>query len=121
VYTTSIKTRKAKGGDDAAAPSNGQHADGAREAGAESAPRAAQKKSEAPTTFEPVPIVIPPNAPPPVQQKLQELYTALKLFRQRVAALEAKPENQRTGLDMARKQLSSTEQQINTILQRYSG
>lgn len=127
VYTTTIKTRKPKDSDEeAGAASNGQHSEPAAPAAKpkEAPPRPAKKPAAAAAPVvpqpEPVPVIIPPHAPPAVQQKLQELYTAVNQFRQRIAALESKPADQRTGLEMTRKLLTSTEQQINVILQRYS-
>lgn len=62
-----------------------------------------------------------PDAPLEVNQKLAELYAAASLYRQKIAALAAKPANQQFGLEMTRKLLQNTEAEIAAIEQKYGG
>jgi hypothetical protein len=70
-----------------------------------------------PPAPEPAPLL--PDAPPEVNQKLAELYAAASLYRQKVAALSAKPAGQQFGLEMTRKLLQDTEAEITAIEQKY--
>ena len=45
---------------------------------------------------------------------------AASQFREKIAALEAKPEDKRFGLDMTQKLLANTEQKIAALMQKYS-
>ncbi len=53
-----------------------------------------------------------------VKAKQKQLHDAADAFRAKIAALEAKPENQRGGLEMTRKLLANTEQQIAVLMER---
>ena len=67
-------------------------------------------------------------APPPIvdgaapddAQKLRELYASAALFRQKLATIEAKPEDQRFGLEMTRKLLHTLETEIAALTSKYS-
>lgn len=60
----------------------------------------------------------PPDAPPEVAAKLEQLHSAATTYRRKIATLEA--QGQETGLKMTRKLLASTEQQIEALEGRYS-
>lgn len=62
---------------------------------------------------------IPPHLPPEAAQQLHDLYIAAEKYREKLAALEAKPEHRRTGYDMTHKLLQNTEGQIEALLNRY--
>ncbi len=62
---------------------------------------------------------IPAHLPPEVQQRLYDLYVSAATYREKLAALEAKPEPQRAGYEMTRKLLYNTETQITALLNRY--
>jgi len=73
-----------------------------------------------PPVFPPAPApVIPPGVPADVAQKLTELHASANVFRQKIAALEAKPEGQRFGLEMTQRLLTNVEGEIRTLEQQY--
>ena len=73
-----------------------------------------------PPVLPPAPVpVIPPGAPADVAQKLTELHASANVFRQKIAALEAKPEGQRFGLEMTQRLLTNVEGEIRTLEQQY--
>lgn len=63
--------------------------------------------------------VIPAGAPADVAQKLTELHASAAVFRQKIAALEAKPEGQRFGLEMTQRLLTNVEGEIRSLEQQY--
>lgn len=88
----------------------------------DAAPTAEQKAPEPevearPPAPEPV---IPAAAPASVAQKLRELHSAAELYRQKIAALEAKPTGQQFGLEMTQKLLKNVEDEINALHAQYA-
>lgn len=88
--------------------------------------QAAKKSSQAPKSAPPPPVlppapapVIPPGVPADVAQKLTELHASAVVFRQKIAALEAKPEGQRFGLEMTQRLLTNVEGEIRALEQQY--
>lgn len=92
--------------------------------------KAKKKAPEAPKTQEqpvaevvdvpPLPqLEIPPDAPPEIERKLHELYSAAQQYHARIVDLYAKPEGKRFGLQMTEKLLANTEQQIDLLLREY--
>lgn len=86
----------------------------------------------APTDFTPIPdkpapipdepeieINLPEGIPADAAEKLTGLYKAAATFRQKIAALEAKPADEQFGLEMTQKLLKNTETQIQRIEQEY--
>jgi hypothetical protein len=63
---------------------------------------------------------IPADLPPEAAQHLHNLYVAAEMYREKLAALEARPEHQRAGYEMTRRLLHNTEAQIAGLLQRYT-
>ncbi len=61
-----------------------------------------------------------PAAPPQVAAKLKQLMIAAETFRKKIASLEAKPPDQRFGLESTRKLLANTERQIEDLKKRYA-
>ena len=89
-------------------------------------PQSAQKPSQAPKSAPRPPVlppapapVFPPGVPADVAQKLTELYASATVFRQKIAALEAKPEGQRFGLEMTQRLLTNVEGEIRALEQQY--
>jgi len=77
-------------------------------------------KAPPPPVLPPAPVpVIPPGAPADVAQKLTELHASANVFRQKIAALEAKPEGQRFGLEMTQRLLTNVEGEIHALEQQY--
>jgi hypothetical protein len=62
---------------------------------------------------------LPPNLPPTAAQKLHDLYSAAEQFRQKLAGLDALPEDQRLGYAMTQKLLKNTEDQIAALEKQY--
>jgi hypothetical protein len=62
---------------------------------------------------------LPPNLPPTAAQKLHDLYSAADQFRQKLATLDALPEDQRLGYAMTQKLLKNTEDQIAALEKQY--
>ena len=58
---------------------------------------------------------IPDGVPADVAQKLRDLHSAADLYRQKIATLEAKPEDQRFGLEMTQKLLGNVENEITSL------
>jgi hypothetical protein len=67
-----------------------------------------------------VSVSIPPSAPPEVAQKLNELHASASLFRQKIAAIKAKPVDQQSGLEMTQKLLKNVEDQITALEKKHS-
>jgi hypothetical protein len=63
---------------------------------------------------------IPEGAPADVAQKLRDLHAAADLYRQKIATLEAKPADQRFGLEMTQKLLGNVENEIATLEKQYA-
>jgi hypothetical protein len=63
---------------------------------------------------------IPPKAPPDVVERLRELHTAAHTYRQKLADLEGNPSGSHFTLDMSRKLLKNTEDQIAALEKQYS-
>lgn len=61
------------------------------------------------------------GAPPEINQKLHELQAAARMYRQKIAALQAKPPHQRFGLEMTQKLLKNTEQELQALRAKYGG
>lgn len=72
-----------------------------------------------PATAEPGKYPVPPNVPPTVAQKLQDLYSAAEQFRNKLALLDTQPPDQRLGYAMTQKLLKNTEDQINALERQY--
>lgn len=124
VFATAIKTRKQKS---KYANADGQTAKPSPKDRADKKPRQQRPMPEPeaapviPVQLPPAPnVVIPDGAPPAVAQKLHELHSAAQQFREKIALLEAKPANQRFGLEMTQKLLANTEKQIEALVARYS-
>lgn len=80
-----------------------------------------ETKTQAPPLPPPEPMPeIPEGVPTDVADKLRELYSAAIQFRQKIAALEAKPANKRFGMEMTQKLLANTERQIAALEKRYA-
>ncbi len=62
----------------------------------------------------------PEGAAPADAKKLSSLYAAAELYRQKISAIEAKPSNQRFGLEMMQKLLKTTEDEIANIEKKYT-
>jgi hypothetical protein len=93
-----------------------------REAQGQKAPTKApvsESRPPLPTVPEPPKYPIPPNVPPTVAQKLNDLYSAADQFRQKLAGLDAKPPDQRLGYAMTQKLLKNTEDQIAALERQY--
>lgn len=75
--------------------------------------------SPAETPADPTPSTA--SAPPEVKQKLDELQAAARMYRQKIAALQAKPPHQRFGLEMTQKLLKNTEQELQALRAKYGG
>ncbi|MBC8099373.1 MAG: hypothetical protein H7Y11_08015 [Armatimonadetes bacterium] len=69
----------------------------------------------APSSKYPIPTTMPPTA----AQKLHDLYSAAEQFRQKLAALELKPAEERLGYAMTQKLLKNTEDQISALEKQY--
>lgn len=65
-------------------------------------------------------VQVPQTASPADAKKLTSLYAAAELYRQKIAAIEAKPADQRFGLEMMQKLLKNTEDEIATLEKKYS-
>ena len=116
VHATSATTRLTAARKHAAA----QAETAATESPPESAPRRAARPQVEPTPpAEPAPSIA--GAPADVNQKLQELHAAARMYRQKIAALQAKPPNQRFGLEMTQKLLKNTEQELQALLRKHGG
>jgi hypothetical protein len=63
---------------------------------------------------------IPAAAPANVAQKLRELHAAAELYRQKIAAIEAKPAGQQFGLEMTQKLLKNVEDEISALQAQYA-
>lgn len=91
-------------------------------------PRPAEPKAAPPKQGDPAPT--PSSSPTPSSpadrmspadaQRLRELHASAALFRQKVAAIEAKPEGERFGLEMTRKLLEGIEADIAALERKYS-
>ena len=110
VHATSATTRLTAARKHAAAQ--------AETAATESAPEPAPRRA-ARSQAEPAPSIA--GAPADVNQKLQELHAAARMYRQKIAALQAKPPNQRFGLEMTQKLLKNTEQELQALLRKHGG
>lgn len=64
-------------------------------------------------------VPIPQGMPEDMARRYVELHRAAQTFRQKIAAIEAKPEDQRFGLEMTQKLLSNTERQIKALEKQY--
>lgn len=87
------------------------------------APPKAQKPAEAaPQPKAPSRVFAPPssNVPPEVTQKLNELYASAALFRQKINAIQIKPEGQQFGLEMTQKLLKNVEDEIANLESKYA-
>ena len=87
---------------------------------------ARKAQAEATPTTEPVlapvskpAMQIPDGAPADVVQKLRDLHAAADLYRQKIATLEAKPADQRFGLEMTQKLLGNVENEIAALQKQY--
>jgi PHAX RNA-binding domain-containing protein len=79
------------------------------------------KKVGPQASVEPVQDMAPPAGMPPDEvQKLQGLYASATLFRQKIAAIQAKPLNQQSGMEMTQKLLKGVEDQITALRNKYS-
>ncbi len=86
------------------------------------ADQAAPPTEEAPAPPAPAPLpAIVDSMTPEDARKLRELHASAALFRQKLAAIEAKPEDQRFGLEMTRKLLHTLETEIAALADKYSG
>jgi hypothetical protein len=87
------------------------------------APPAKKKTHEHPAPpTPPAEVTLPPvlaQMTPDDAQKLRELYASAALFRQKIAAIEAKPEGQRFGLEMTSKLLHNLEADITALEGKY--
>lgn len=96
----------------------------AARAPAKPAAKAAAKLAEkpaAPPAPPPAPARdLPANITPDDAQKLNGLYAAADLYRQKIATITAKPENQRFGLEMTQKLLAKTEEDIAALEGKYA-
>lgn len=63
---------------------------------------------------------VPQTASPADAKKLSSLYAAAELYRQKIATIEAKPANQRFGLEMMQKLLKNTEDEIANLEKKYN-
>ncbi len=80
-----------------------------------------QPKPSIPTASSATLPPIADNMPPADAQKLRELYASAALFRQKIEAIEAKPEGERFGLEMTRKLLQNVEADIAALERKYGG
>lgn len=78
-----------------------------------------QQQKQAPAPSEPAPPPKNSRMPADIAQKLDELRSAAALYRQQVAAIEAKPKSEQGGLQMRVRLLQSTEMQIKSIEAQY--
>jgi hypothetical protein len=85
----------------------------------ERASRFTEDIAAVPTVLPVVEAALPTNMPPDVAEKLMGLRATEQAYRQKVEALESKPEGQRFGLDMTRKLLKKVEDDIATLEQQY--
>ena len=81
---------------------------------------AAAAEAEQPDEIE-IDVDVPEGMPSEAAKRYVELHKAAATFRQKIAAIEAKPEDQRFGLDMTQRLLNNTEKQIETLEKQYSG
>jgi len=86
------------------------------------APPKAQKPAEAAPPKAPSRVFAPSssNVPPEVTQKLNELYASAALFRQKINAIQIKPEGQQFGLEMTQKLLKNVEDEIASLESKYA-
>lgn len=133
VFTTNVtskqleaKKRQQKQAQEAAASGGSAPAPQKSPQSAQKPSQSAQKSSQAPKSAPPPPVlppapapVFPPGVPADVAQKLTELYASATVFRQKIAALEAKPEGQRFGLEMTQRLLTNVEGEIRALEQQY--
>jgi hypothetical protein len=73
----------------------------------------------APPAPEPAAPPIPDNVPAKIATKLRELRAAADLYRQKIAKLEAQPQDQRFGLEMTQKLLKNVEDEISALEKQY--
>jgi hypothetical protein len=83
------------------------------------APKQVKSDSQAAPKLEPVEVIIPPGTPDDVAQKLHDLHSAAATFRQKLADILAKPDDQQFGLEMTQKLLNNTEKQIEDLEKPY--
>jgi Phosphorylated adapter RNA export protein, RNA-binding domain len=62
---------------------------------------------------------VPTGMPGSEAQKLSGLYASAALFRQKIAAIQAKPADQQSGLEMTQKLLKGVEDQIAALEKKY--
>ena len=130
VFTTNVtskqleaKKRQQKQAQEAAA-GGGSSAPAAQKS-PQSAPKPSQTAQKSPPpppppVLPPMPApVIPAGMPADAAQKLTELHASATVFRQKIAALEAKPEGQRFGLEMTQRLLTNVEGEIRALEQQY--
>lgn len=93
----------------------------------DTAKSAQTETDDPPPAAEPVPVAppkptfeIPTGAPADVAQKLRDLHAAADLYRQKIAALQAKPADQRFGLEMTQKLLGNVENEIKALEKQYA-
>lgn len=60
------------------------------------------------------------SLPPHIAQKLNELYSSAAVFRQKLAAIQAKPAGQQFGLEMTQKLLKNVEDEIANLEKQYA-
>lgn len=63
---------------------------------------------------------VPEGMPSDAAKRYVELHKAAATFRQKIADIEAKPEDQRFGLEMTQKLLGNTERQIKALEKQHS-
>lgn len=61
----------------------------------------------------------PPGVPSEIVHKYRELQASVGLFRQKIAALEARPAGQRFGLEMTQKLLKNAEDEMTGLERKY--
>jgi hypothetical protein len=112
-----VRVGQAEGTDSASEPA-------ARAPKAAPAAKTKASRSEPAMPPSPIPAVpeikLPDNVTPEDAQKLSGLYAAAELYRQKIATIEAKPENQRCGLEMTQKLLKNAQDEIASIEKRYA-
>lgn len=129
VFATNITTKgleaekrqKQKSAPDEIKPANGKsEAKKSPVAASEPAKKPAKVVEETPAAPSQPAIKLPANITPEDAQKLTGLHSAAELYRQKIAGIETKPEDQRFGLEMTQKLLNSTQAEIKTIEAKYA-
>jgi hypothetical protein len=93
----------------------------ARQETKSAAPKKRDRDEAPPTPPEPeVKIELPTGIPDDAAEKLTSLHKAAATFREKIAALEAKPEDQQFGLEMTQRLLKNTEAQIEKLEAQYA-